>query len=41
MVLVESGLNSEQVPLTRPTYFEKMHFGTESSGVNRKHCLTY
>ena len=23
MVIVESGLNSEQVPLTRPTYTEK------------------
>ena len=34
MVLVESGLNSEQVSLVRPIYIEKSNFGTETSGLN-------
>ena len=34
MVLVESGLNSEQIKLMRPISIKKMLFGTETSGVN-------
>ena len=39
MVLVESGLTSEQVSLMRPMYNDKilqMHFGTEVSCLNFK-----
>ena len=35
MILVENGLNSEQVSLMRPIYLEETRFGTETSGVNR------
>ena len=34
MVVVENGLNSEQVSLTSPIYIEKIHFSTETSGLN-------
>ena len=34
MVLVESGLNIEQVSLLRPIYIEKKNFGTIISGLN-------
>ena len=39
MVLVESGLNREKALLTRPIYIEKMHFGTETSGLNSEWSL--
>ena len=34
MLLVGSGLISEQVSLMRPINIEIMHFGTETSGLN-------
>ena len=33
-MLVVSGLNSEQVSLMIPFYIEKLHFGTETRGLN-------
>ena len=36
VVLVESGLNSEQISLMTPVYIEKYIFGTETSGLNNK-----
>ena len=36
MILVESGLNSEQVSLLRPIYIEKWIFDTKTSGLNNE-----
>ena len=41
MVLVKSGFNSEQVSLMRPSYTEKIHFGTETSGLNSEGGLNF
>ena len=41
MVLVESGLNSEQVSHNGDPFILKMHFGTEISGLNSKGGLNF
>ena len=41
MVLVESGLNSGKVSLMSVIYIEKMHFGTETSGLNSEVGLNF
>ena len=45
MVLVENGLNSKQVSLMRPINIEKMHFITETNGLdslnhNKYKCIS-
>ena len=40
MVLVENGLNSEQISLMRPIYI-KIYFGTERSGLNSEGGLNF
>ena len=41
MALVESGIDSEQVSLTRPIYIEKMYFGNKTSGLNIEGGLNF
>ena len=43
MVFVKSGFDSdsEQVSLMKPVSIEKMHFGTETSGLNGKGGLNF
>ena len=41
MVLLDSGLNSEQVSLMRPIYIEKMDFCTGTSGLNSEGGLYF
>ena len=41
MVLVESGLNSEQTSVMRTIYIEKLNFGTEASGQNSMGDLNF
>ena len=41
MLLVDSGLNSEQVSIMRPIYISIIQFGTETSGFNSRGGLTF
>ena len=41
LVLVESGLSTEQVSLMRTIYIEKMYFGTETRGLNIEGGLNF
>ena len=41
MVLVESGLNSEQVSSLCPIYIDKMYFVTKTSGLNSEGGLNF